>query len=527
MAPDVGIYEQHYELKNVDAASDAVDVKLVYEVKDTTPVGSCTNITVNGRITFQLGASYPCGTFVDGQPWIVAPAADAIVARITPDYASGRHGFEVNSATKELPRGQGGCDGPSHPSTVTCDRTQLDDRISDASGVYYFVPPTVTDPLPKTYPPGTSIYKAISYTGPGDCVNGSGGAPARTCVDYAAVLTILGTPPPADAFRPPYSGTEKTLYRSSLVNVPGLPDLPLLSTNQLTLDAARGIFGVNDPMHVSLHGWKAERLSPRFSAINVLGDQYPYGCQMGMANNAAILRVSQTATDAEKREIVLKLVQRGIDLFYSTKNGKDYTGPSYGGCVYPGVISLIKFSGHLLAGQPRADEMLAFMGGDEIANFYWSTTADDGAGGSGAGLWGDDSRACRTVRVGCGNDDVIAPSCDGLRDGGNCRFGPGCPSPCIPTEPQDSLTEIRATGLYTSASYQHMSDVREGSAAVGRIYNWDATPVWDDRGFFSYTDRWGTAPWNYYCTSHCLPYLREMHKQYGCNSPACQAARGE
>jgi hypothetical protein len=72
-----------------------------------------------------------------------------------------------------------------------------------------------------------------------------------------------------------------------------------------------------------------------------------------------------------------------------------------------------------------------------------------------------------------------------------------------------------------------MSDVREGSAAVGRIYNWDATPVWDDRGFFSYTDRWGTAPWNYYCTSHCLPYLREMHKQYGCNSPACQAARGE
>ena len=147
-------------------------------------------MSANG-ITFSFDRDYPTGRFVDGQPWVVGPVK---IQRITPDYANGRSGFEVN------------------PVTTYADEQSLDKRVTDLASRFVWVePPT----LPRTFQPGQSIVKVISVTG-GDC---------KSCVVDAAVLTVLESQAPANSFRPPYAGNEKPIFSADIDLGQKLPNL--------------------------------------------------------------------------------------------------------------------------------------------------------------------------------------------------------------------------------------------------------------------------------------------------------------
>ena len=466
-----------------------------------------TSVSVNS-ITFTFDRNYETGMFVDGMPWVVenSPGGGVTVNSITPTYSSGRHGYEVNPTTSELGRGEQGC---NRPSGRRCDRSQLDERIANGIGGQLWVEP---DSLPRNYPVNTSILKVESYTGVGQCFSGSGGAPARTCMETAAVLTILATEPAADSFRPPYPGTSKPVFSASSVDIAGL--LPTLAdvANQITIASAEGIFGDGGTWIDHGEGGQAGRMHPRLS-VRTVGDvkDAQYGCQYGISLNAGMLRSMQSGTEAQKRNLVYRLMQVGIDTFYMTKNGKNFDNE--GGCGTPGRKPVVLYTGYLLGSQPGAADFFAYNGGsDEDRNTF--------IGSGGEALWGVSSRPCVNSPKKCGGGGEMIPACDGLRDSGGCSRGTAlgtlCPASCDRNnpQPQATLAQQRTTGSFSMTAYQDYTDVRVGSAAVARILGLE--DEWNYPPFFKYIDRIATPPWNYHCKGHCFDYLHQMHVNYGC-----------
>jgi hypothetical protein len=128
----------------------------------------------------------------------------------------------------------------------------------------------------------------------------------------AAVLTVLAAPPPADAFRPPYVGADKTIrHRESdldytvlahLTPAPGMPDIAALESKfrHLWLDHAPE--------------WVSRYLHPQMG----LSDYYRgFTSEIGTAALYVNMDVSQSA----KRDLVVRLVQIGIDNYAVMTNG--------------------------------------------------------------------------------------------------------------------------------------------------------------------------------------------------------------
>ena len=152
--------------------------------------GSDTSIIQYG-VTMVFDQSYTCGTFANGDYWVIPASAGGTVTidLMTPAFDGSEHGWEVN------------------PDNVSDQGFDHRAHNFDAARV---------PPLPYTASADQSIVKAISVDSLDvDC---------RPCLDTAMVLTVLdGAPPAAGAtsFRPGYFGTDKTLIDTSTL-LPGL-----------------------------------------------------------------------------------------------------------------------------------------------------------------------------------------------------------------------------------------------------------------------------------------------------------------
>jgi hypothetical protein len=478
---------------------------------------AASSVKVN-TITFTFDQNYSTGTFVDGMPWVVEknPGEGVRIISMTPRYSDGRHGYEVNPTTNELSKGEYGC------TYSDCDLLQLDRRVADGGGSkHIFVAPPS---LPRTFYAGSSILKIESYMGPGDCFNQRDGAPARTCTERSAILTVLASPPPPGSFRPPYPGNRKPLFSASKVDIgsklPSLPEVP----DQISLSDAEEVFGDGSPWIDHIHGWVG-RISPR------LGLRWPgkgeemldsggidrgaadYGCDLGLAINAAMLRSMQIDPPEAKKDLVYRIIQLGIDLYHASINGKTFD--TRGGCVTVGRKPTILYAGYMLYPQPGSENMLyEYRGGsDEDKNTYMGVRE---------ALWGVGSDTCVDEPRGCKGGYEMTPICDGLRDAGYFSRGDYYDERCPPKK-QPTLDEQRRTGKLSMTGYQYFTHARVGSAAVARILGIES--AWDYPPFFMYIDRIATAPWDYYCTAHCFEYLETMHRAYGCNSTECAERR--
>ncbi len=455
---------------------------------------AATQVSING-ITFQFDRDYQTGSFVDGMPWVVASGGGVTITRITPDAANGRHGWEVNPTSNEIPKGQQGCDS----SKGSCDLVRLDSRLKWANGQIYQSPPG----FPQTFSAGSSILKAISYTGGGDCFSGTNGAPARTCLETAAVLTVMSSPPPSNAFRPPYIGSSKPLFTTSSIDfntkLPN-PPLPDVAGTQ-SLAHALGAFGDGGTWIVHPRGGQAGRNHPRLSVRQPGGAKdAAYGCQMGMALENAMLRAAQSGSLSERQELVNRAVQVGIDLYYASVNGKDWNSQ---GCIHIGRKPTILFAGHMLSPQSGSELLLGYTGG--------SQEDDQTMAGPQGAVWGNKGQCVSNSSPPRNNSTQHA--CDKLRDGGSSLYGPGANGS---GKLQPTLDQIRSSGNWSMAAYQRYTDPFYGSAAVGRIY--DLEDEWNYPPFFEYVDRIGQGPWRDRCEGHCNDYLFRMFDAYGSGS---------
>jgi hypothetical protein len=263
--------------------------------------GTASSVTVDS-ITWTFQESECVGQFANGEYWVQGPVT---ITDINPDAASGDNGWQVNPPLidDKLLTGSSclGADG--------CGEQSLD---SQGDNYYAAEMPA----LPYTANGGESIVKADSTVPP------PAGCPGDTCLDVAAVLTVLEDVPTdngATVFRPPYMGTAKPLYSTDDMDAQyaGLPELT--STAEIDEDLptlAQAHDAIGRP-NISTH---VQELSMFQAVINV-GldgvDSTPYGPQIGNVQVESILRaliVKGGDDEDERRQVMIDAVQRGIDV---------------------------------------------------------------------------------------------------------------------------------------------------------------------------------------------------------------------
>ncbi|GAB2792286.1 hypothetical protein GCM10027275_41490 [Rhabdobacter roseus] len=120
----------------------------------------------------------------------------------------------------------------------------------------------------------------------------------------AAVLTCLDQVPPRDAFRPPYAGTEKPLFRAQDVQWEQLPRLQPAGEIPSWTEAERYF---QRPWIDHILSWSQQELVPNENQPN-------YGREYARLVSLASLMVLLDVPRARKEKLTLQLIQRGIDL---------------------------------------------------------------------------------------------------------------------------------------------------------------------------------------------------------------------
>ena len=258
-------------------------------------------------ITWTFDGFYRVGQFVNGDWWVLDEGSGVVVTSVSPAAvygASGRNGSVIN------PTGS-----MSQPIDARAASYSIANRVD----------------YPVTLTAGDSLVSWESRP------NGDPNAPdvigvMRSLSGYstkgAAVLTVVNSVPAADAFRPPYCGTEKPIYlwsdvEDNIVADPTLrPDLASTGGYLTRYIAGQSIWqilaGIYERVDPAM--WAAGTLSQELTGIdNWLG----YYAQAYAIDSEAMLALCCEATgaDATWRDTLLqRFIQRGIDMHYAVKS---------------------------------------------------------------------------------------------------------------------------------------------------------------------------------------------------------------
>ncbi len=137
--------------------------------------------------------------------------------------------------------------------------------------------------------------------------------------DYAlessAVLTCLDQVPPADAFRPAYVGTEKTIYRAKdlqwdkLLKLAPTASMPKWETMERAFER---------PWFEIPASWQMQHFGPGLN-------QPTYGREYTRLSSLASLMLSLDVPNEQKETLLYSYVQLGIDTYGMTINGRNWS----------------------------------------------------------------------------------------------------------------------------------------------------------------------------------------------------------
>lgn len=163
-----------------------------------------TNKIMQHGITWTFDKNYTTGQFANGDYWVVGPVT---LIGISPgstagtDYGSGPriiNGSMINpSPTDNTTQGYDS-EAYAWSSTSRVYAGSLDYAESKNAARINGQP--ISSINTRDIPVSSSLVSTISTATPG-----------RPILQTAAVLTVLAVAPPADAFRPPYTGNDKTI----------------------------------------------------------------------------------------------------------------------------------------------------------------------------------------------------------------------------------------------------------------------------------------------------------------------------
>lgn len=160
---------------------------------------------------------------------------------------------------------------------------------------------------PLVLQPNHSLIKVVSNTDPSLLPQ------IRTC----SVLTCLAEAPPADSFRPPYAGTDhQVVYDTTMLDWNTLGALaPASGQPHIATEAAK----FERPWLDHCPGWVSRYMHP-------IENMQDYGRDFTADYGQAALLCNLNVTQAERRLLLIRLVQIGIDFWGNVRNGCRWEG---------------------------------------------------------------------------------------------------------------------------------------------------------------------------------------------------------
>jgi hypothetical protein len=296
----------------------ALCVALLIALGLAPPTRADTKITQYG-ITWTFDKDYPAGRFVNGDWWVVGPVK---VVSITTDLHApgftpkpGEDGSMVNPGTD---------DKQGYDSRLKSYRAELNAALPNGK------PISADNPLELK--PNSSLVSMVSWlfetpekTEPGAPRFDAGVGATRSATRSGAVLTVLAAPAPANAFRPPYCGSDKTpkfttdqLDRTKLLNLAPVAKTP---------DAAGLAKQIERPWIDHVNQWMGAFVHPTDNMPNYGRDMAYLVAQASLLVHIDPARVPGGKEGHER--LLVSLVQMGIDFAGIADNGGGW--PANGG----------------------------------------------------------------------------------------------------------------------------------------------------------------------------------------------------
>ena len=323
-------------------------------------------------ITWKFDKAYPVGQFITGDWWVVGPVT---VVSVTPapgpapadesvTAQKSRYGATALRDDKQMRNGSMIITG-SDPVETAKHQTGFGNQGYDSRGVNYSPELSVKFPLQlpvnrtlistvscETYGPDGKLKSPSAISG----LSAPGGPPlllfnfsgAPIAMTDAAVLTCLDKAPPADAFRPPYVGTEKPIYESKDIQWDLLPNLKAPDS---TPDWAKMERIYQRPWLDHVDTWAYSYCFPT-------ANQPGYGREVARINSMAGLMLLLDVPREKKEKLLIEYIQNGIDIRGVGAIGRNWIfedGGHWIGRKWPVLFASIMLNNASLRDFPPAD----------------------------------------------------------------------------------------------------------------------------------------------------------------------------
>jgi len=282
-------------------------------------VMSVTDSVTGETINFQDDET--CGTFISGSNWCVGPVT--VTSRTNQDTSSA--GFWLHGCQQDpTPVVDWVSSAPSSNSLQGFDERMPNNNYNAARNL--------CDSYPFTVTAGHTIVFAISNPS-GPDAKGIG-----TVLSYT-LLTVLSGSPAANSFRPPWTGTDKTVsWTLSSINFDRLLDLssasyvtglPSFATKTAHMKGEYVVWvGQPNPF---------QNLTAINGSFGTAGGGY--GADFAWSIDQALMLIHSNQSDATKQDLVVQVIQKGIDIYGLRVNGMVWMG--MGGFSWPEQMLLI------------------------------------------------------------------------------------------------------------------------------------------------------------------------------------------
>ncbi|MGD7651639.1 MAG: hypothetical protein ACQCXQ_00390 [Verrucomicrobiales bacterium] len=237
-------------------------------------------------ITWTFSADRPVGQFANGDWWVVGPVT---ITSITPATTNDTSGTMVNPSV-------GNANG-------------WDTRIKYGT---YSEALNIAKSLPVTLQGGNSVMSCVSFT--------DWASKDNPQMETMAILTVLSSSPATGSFRPPYIGSDKSLrWNVSQLNYNVLRKLAKPTTAP-ELSVVEGYF--ERPWIEKEDGWTGRYFHPHLNhPFQNRGAVGTYGREMAHTAADGLLSLQLDYTDAEKKTLLIRMVQAGIDIYGAARAG--------------------------------------------------------------------------------------------------------------------------------------------------------------------------------------------------------------
>jgi len=294
-------------------------------------------------ITWTFDKPYPAGQFVTGDYWVVGPVK---IIKVTP--APGPVEAKAAEAVKSIygavaMQNDGTMRNGSMVVLKPSGKQGYDSRLKNYS-------PELSIAFPYQLDTDRSLISTISNnTLPvpvmHEALMWKKEKQASLALKSAAVLTCLAKEPPADAFRPSYAGTGKTLFETKNLHWERLPSLKPVGRVPSWKQFERYF---ERPWIDHQESWLLQHTGPSENQVN-------YGREFSRLTSIASLMLMLDVPREQKEKLMIGLVQFGIDSHGLAEAGRRWSadGGHWNGRKWPILFAGIMLNDERLLSLPK------------------------------------------------------------------------------------------------------------------------------------------------------------------------------